>query len=100
MAFEYFLYRNVPVLSQSYQDPRAVDIKVYNNEVGERQTYVVVNGSDEKRYALDKDLLPVQDDFEDMILQRCKNMTPSQARQYIVSLGKQAEVLKSKLEEK
>ncbi|MBW2994759.1 hypothetical protein KY312_00255 [Candidatus Woesearchaeota archaeon] len=99
-GIDYFLYRNVPVSQQSYQDPRAVDVKIYNNEIGERQAYLIANGREECRYALDKDLLPVQDKLEEMLAKRCKNMTPRQARQYLLSLGKQAEILKSKMEGK
>jgi hypothetical protein len=58
---DFFLYHNVPVAETSYQDPRAIDIKIMTNEKGERQTYVVTTGDKPKKVPICHDLLPTEE---------------------------------------
>jgi len=86
-------YRNVPVAKTSYQDPRGVDIKIYTNENGERQTYIVTTGENSLKLPLDRHLLPPSEYLEPELVERYKNMSHKEAMQVQPFFEKRLEIL-------
>jgi IMP dehydrogenase/GMP reductase len=97
-AVDYILYHNVPVSETSYRDSRGADTKIYTNEKGERQLYIVAEGENQQKVAIDTDLLPVQKQLEERILQRYKKMTPEQAEKVVPFVDAQKKIIYGKLE--
>jgi len=83
----------VPVAKTSYQDPRGVDIKIYTNENGERQTYIVTTGENSLKLPLDRHLLPPSEYLEPELVERYKNMSHKEAMQVQPFFEKRLEIL-------
>lgn len=99
-AIDYVLYHNVPVAQTSYQDPRGADTRIYTNENGERQLYVVTQGQNPQKVALDRDLLPLQSQLEEKLLQRYRNMNENQASDVLPFIESQKNIIYEKIKKK
>jgi hypothetical protein len=99
-VFDYVLYHNVPVAVESYQDPRGLDTKVYTNEKGQRQTYMITTGETPQKIPICQDLLPAKYELEKRVLERYKSLTPEEAVDYVGFLKKQQEILSQKIGQK
>jgi len=97
---DFVQYHNTPASKHSYQDTRGFDGKVYTNEYGERQTYIVTTGEEPQKIPIDKDLLPVNSELEKRLLERYQNMSPEEAKKVLPFLEKQKEIIYQKIESK
>jgi len=96
-AIDTILYKNVPVAETSYQDPRGVDVKVYTNEHGQRQTYIVGNGENPVKVPFDKRVLPKKEYLEPALTERYKEMSAEEAEDVLPFAKKRLEIIYEKI---